>query len=431
MKKLLLVTALALLPATAHAQSFAITNAIVCSGRAADGCKPGQSILVRDGKIVAVGSILSMPAGTSVTDAQGRHVTPGFIDGYSQIGTLEVEAVEETADGSAGKAEFSAAFDIQYALSATASAIPITRMNGVTRAAVVPGRNDHLFDGYGALVNLGKGRSMLDRGRAFQSLDMGEDGAARTGGSRADTIITIANALNEAAQYQANRSRYLAGGHREALTNRLDTEALIPVLNGEVPLLIKAQRASDIRAALSLRERFGKLRLVLAGVSEGWLVANEIAAAKVPVIIHALDNLPRDFESTAATMANAARLRRAGVQVALGSFDQQQNARLMGQYAANLTSLPGNDALSDAQALEAITAAPAAIFGFNAGVLEAGRAADIVIWDGPPLDLMSAPVALFINGQPVALESRQSKLRDRYLPIARKENRDLPVQYVK
>jgi imidazolonepropionase-like amidohydrolase len=130
-------------------------------------------------------------------------------------------------------------------------------------------------------------------------------------------------------------------------------------------------------------------------------------------------------------MANAARLHRAGVAVALGSFDQQQNSRLMQQYAAILTALPGQDAMSDAEALELITAAPARIFGMNAGTIEAGKQADVVLWDGPPLDIMSAPVRLFINGENIVLQSRQTKLRDRYLPIAKREVGSLPVQYNK
>jgi imidazolonepropionase-like amidohydrolase len=429
MKTFLLCAATALMPLATQAATTAITNATLCTGRAADGCKAGQTIVMRDDKIVSVG--MAAPAGADIIDAGGKYVTPGFIDAYSRLGTLEVEAVDETNDGSADKAEFSAAFDVQYALNAASSAIAITRMEGVTRAVVVPGPGEKFFEGFGAIIHLGDTPSILVRGKALQSANLGEDGSDRSGGSRADAIITFANALEEAKQYQVNRARYIQGGHREALNNRLDTEALISVVNGEVPMLISANRAADIRSALALKVEFRNLKIIIAGAAEGWMVARELAAANVPVIIYAQDNLPRNFELSGATMANAARLRRAGVAVALGSFDQQQNSRLMQQYAAILTALPGQDAMSDAEALELITAAPARIFSMNAGTIEAGKQADVVLWDGPPLDLMSAPVRLFINGQNIVLQSRQTKLRDRYLPIAKREAGNLPVQYNK
>jgi imidazolonepropionase-like amidohydrolase len=429
MTKLLILAATCLMPLSATAATLAITNATLCTGRAADGCKAGQTLIIRDDKIISVGG--AVPAGAETIDAAGKYVTPGLIDAYSRLGTLEVEAVDETSDGSADKAEFSAAFDVQYALNPASSAIAITRMEGVTRAVVVPGPSEKLFEGFGVIIQLGDTPSILVRSKALQSVNLGEDGSAHSGGSRADAIITFANALEEARTYQLNRSTYVRNGGRDGLNNRLDTEALIPVLNGEVPLLITAQRAADIRSALALKNRFGNLKVILAGVSEGWMVARELAAANVPVIIYALDNLPRSFEATGATMANAARLRRAGVTVALGSFDLQQNSRLMAQYAAVLTALPGQDAMSDSEALELITAAPAKIFGMNAGLLEAGKQADVVIWDGLPLELASAPVRVFINGANIVLQSRQTKLRDRYLPIARKEAAGLPVQYNK
>jgi imidazolonepropionase-like amidohydrolase len=419
-----------LLPITSYAATIAITNATLCTGRAVDGCKPGQTLVMRDDKIISVNG--AVPTGAEIIDAKGKYVTPGLIDAYSKLGTLEVEAVDETSDGSAGKADFSAAFDVQYALNPASSAIAITRLEGVTRAVVVPGSDEgKLFEGFGAIIHLGDAPSLLVRGKALQSINLGEEGSGNVGGSRADAIINFINALEEARTYQANRANYVRSGGRDGLNNRLDTEALIPVLNGDVPLLISAHRAADIRAALALKTRYNQLKLILAGASEGWMVARELAAANVPVIIYAQDNLPRSFEATAATMANAARLRRAGVTVALGSFDQQQNSRLMAQYAGILTALPGQDAMSDNEALELITAAPAKIFALNAGTLEVGKQADVVMWDGPPLDLSSAPVRVFINGNNILMQSRQTKLRDRYLPIARKEAGNLPVQYNK
>jgi imidazolonepropionase-like amidohydrolase len=157
-------------------------------------------------------------------------------------------------------------------------------------------------------------------------------------------------------------------------------------------------------------------------------VADEIARARMPVIVQSFDNLPDTFERLGATMANAARLQRAGVQVALASFDAQQNVRLMNQFAGNLLSLGGADAMNEAQALSLITSAPAQILGLtDIGNIAAGKTADVVLWDGPPLEPMSAPVAVMIGGVSQPMVSRQTLLRDRYKSMTG----ETPYQYRK
>ena len=193
------------------------------------------------------------------------------------------------------------------------------------------------------------------------------------------------------------------------------------------------ERASDIREILQLRRDFPNLDLVLLGVSEGWLVADDIAAAGVPVIADPLDDLPTGFDQIAATQSNIGRMQKAGVKVAIGRMEggtaeQPRNAR---QYAGNLVALtrvPGADGLSWGQALATITSIPAAISGFGGqlGTLAPGAIADVVMWDGDPLEVGSVPVAVFIDGVRQPVENHQTRLRERYRDL---DESDLPKAY--
>ncbi len=194
----------------------------------------------------------------------------------------------------------------------------------------------------------------------------------------------------------------------------------MPVVEGRVPAVVHVERASDITAVLGLRAEFPKLRLVLLGAREGWLVADKIAAAKVPVVTLSLFDLPDAFETLASTRSNVGRLVAAGVTVGFGIFGGNSGAqpRNLPYFAGNAVAqaaVPGGVGLTHGQALAAITAAPAQIFGLaDLGTLEAGKRADVVVWDGDPLELTSAPTAVLIDGVAQPMQSRQLQLRDRY-----------------
>jgi len=202
---------------------------------------------------------------------------------------------------------------------------------------------------------------------------------------------------------------------------RFDAAALVPVVQGRQMLLVRVDRASDILQAIALRQEFPRLRMVLVGATEGWRVADRIRAAGVPVIANALTDLPGSFETLAATQSNVGRLRAAGVQVAIGHIndDETRQIRLMPQYAGNLvalTNVPGATGLSWGQAFAAISSVPAAVMGLEGeiGSLRPGRRADVVIWDGDPLELSTGVDAVFIDGVQQGLQNRQTRLRDRY-----------------
>ena len=301
----------------------------------------------------------------------------------------------------------------------------IGRARGVTRAVVTGNPGGSIFAGQGAVIDTGADPQPITKARAFQFVTLSEEGAKIAGGSRSAAREELRNALREARDFAAGRWQ----GSDNLLT-RADAEALGPVIAGTQKLFVEAHRASDLRAVLALKREFPALDLVLVGASEGWLVAEEIAAAKVPVIAESLQDLPERFEQLAATQSNIGRMRHAGVNVAINAATIQ-NMHHLAQHAGNLVALnnlPGASGLSWGEALAAVTSAPARIAGFGGklGVLAPGAAGDVVLWDGDPLEVSSAPLQVFIDGIEQPLDSHQSRLRERYRDL---DESDLPKAY--
>ncbi|HEX8574280.1 MAG TPA: amidohydrolase family protein [Allosphingosinicella sp.] len=437
--------------APALAQTVAITGGTVALG---DGSEPieGGTVVIRDGRVVAAGRGVAIPAGAQRVDATGKWVTPGIVAGFSRVGLIEVDAVNATNDVSAANSPFSAAIDVAPAINPRAMSIQVNRAGGVTRAIVAPGTAKSIFAGQGAVIDLGNDMEAVTRARAFQFVELGETGADDAGGTRAAAHVLFRNALREARDLSRFGSPISggSGGSREprasdqrdfpleevpdnrlisaganrpddVLLTRFDAAALVPVLQGRQLLLVHAERASDILQVLALRKEFPRLRLVLVGATEGWTVADRIAAAGVPVIANALNDLPSTFEQLAATQSNVARLRSAGVKVALGMIndDEARQVRLARQQAGNLVAIgrvPGASGLSWGEALATITSGPAEALGMGAefGSLRPGRRADVVVWSGDPLDNSAAAEIVLIDGVQQPLDNHQTKLRDRY-----------------
>lgn len=414
-------------PAALPSGDFAITNAVVALG---DGSAPitGGAVVVRGGKIAAAGKDIAIPAGMAVIDGTGKWVTPGLVSAMTDLGLLDVGDVDESNDSSAGTARFSAALDASLAIDPDAPPVAVSRAGGVTRAGVAPAAANAIFAGQGAVIDLAQTGPARVRPRAFQLVELGERGADLAGGSRMAAQAMLRNALREARELAQRKPGKNTSGDAgepapaqpgDALLTRLDAAALIPVVTGSQPLFVHVERAADIRGVLAMGREFPALRLVIVGASEGWRVAGELAAAKVPVLANALVDLPDRFETLAATQSNVGRMTAAGVKVALGGFYDGDQPRYAPQYAGNLVGLsrvPGATGLSWGQALAAITSIPAEILGEGAafGSLKPGLAADVVLWDGDPLEVSSAPVTIYIDGQPQSLVSHQSRLRQRY-----------------
>jgi imidazolonepropionase-like amidohydrolase len=415
---------LALLAQPATAQDFAITNATVATG---DGSEPihNATVLVRGGKIAAVGTGIAIPAGVPTHDGDGTWVTPGLVAAVTDIGLADVSGVQSSNDISASKARFNAALDVTPAINPVSQHILVARGNGITRAVVAPSPSNSIFAGQGAIIDTGADSEPVMKARAFQMVTLAERGADIAGGSRTASHVELRNALREARDFAEGR-----WSGEDNLLTRADAEALGPVVAGRQQLLVQAHRASDIRAVIALAQEFPRIELVLVGATEGWLVADEIARAGIPVIAESLQSLPERFEQLAASQSNIGRMRAAGVKVTFNA-SSARFTHMFTQYVGNLVALsrmPGATGLSWGEAFATISSRPAAAMGMagQIGELKAGAAGDVVVWDGDPLEVSSAPVRVFIDGIEQPLENHQTRLRDRYRDL---DESDLPKAY--
>ncbi len=411
----------------AVAETIAITGGRLIVG---DGSAPveGGTVVIRDGTVVAAGSGVAVPAGARRIDATGKWVTPGIFAGFTRLGLSEVDAVNGTNDKSGGKSGFSAAIDIAPAIDPFRSPFAVNRSAGVTRAVVAPEAAESIFAGQGAIADLGSDIDPVTKARAFQFAEFGEDGAAVSGGSRAGTHLHFRAMLREAQDYAAGR-----GTFDDELLKAEDAKALLSVLRGETRLLIHVEGANDMLRLIELKRDFPSVKMVFVGASEGWRIGTQLAKAGIPVIASALNDLPVTFEALGATQSNIGRMKDAGVQVAIGMINDRDSHQLRytTQYAGNLVSLqfvPGATGLTWDEAFAAISSVPANIMGVGDrfGSLKAGKAADVVIWDGDPLELSSAATTVIIDGVEQPLANRQNRLRDRY---ARPTEGALPKAY--
>ena len=442
--------AAAALPASA--QTIAITGGTVALG---DGSEPIPDgvVIIRNGRIAAAGLNVGIPQDAQMVDARGKWVTPGIVAGFSRLGLTEIDlGGDGTTDDKANGGPFGAAIDVAPVVNPNSSTIPVNRADGITRAVVAPNVAKSIFAGQGAVIDLGADMEPITRARLFQFVEFGETGADTAGGSRASAYVLFRNALKEASELRRyapsisstrqpgeeidrpivrnpNESREYGPDARrseDVLLTRFDAAALVPVLQGRQYLLIHVERARDILNVLDLKRDYPLLKIVLVGASEGWLVADKIAASRVPVIASAVNDLPSSFEQLAATQSNVGRLRNAGVEVSIGMIDDNDTRYLFNerQYAGNLVALgnvPGASGVRWGEALAMITSRPAEALGLGSdlGSLAPGRRADVVIWSGDPLQVSSNAETVFIDGVQQPMDSRQTKLRERYKDLSR------------
>lgn len=366
------------------------------------------TVVMTDGKIISVSAGGSAPDGARVFDAQGRPLTPGLVHPATHLGLLEVSIASDTVDTSTKSTALGADFDIQYGINANSALVELARADGLTRAVSYPGRSGiPPFSGTGALLRLGESGDIVERPGVGVFVVIGNH-FAEAGASRAAQWELLRHALDDA-------KKALAPG-AAATARTAGVLALEPVLAGKVPLGITTHRESDIRQAIRLAKDYS-IHVVVIGASEAWRVAGELAAAKIPVIIDPQANLPANFDELGARLDNAELLHKAGVTVAtavLSSIHQSYNAGESLREGAGLAVANG---LPYIDALRSITAVPAQIWGLGAhcGTLAPGYDADVVVWDGDPLEPSSAPVAVWVAGREVSLKTRQTELRDRYM----------------
>lgn len=406
-------------PVTDARPTIAITGATVhpVSGPPIE----GATVLIRDGRIEAVGRDVSVPPDARRIDGSGKVVTPGFFDAGTSLGLVEVGAVDDTRDMQMGGDYIAAAFDVTDGLNPNSTLIPINRLGGVTTALSNP--SGGLISGRAAVIDLRTGSlsRLLAEPRAAMVASYGPDAAEDVGGARGAVSLRLREVFEDARFWAQNRGAYLRGAARPLSHSRLDLEALQPVLAGEMPFLVEVDRASDILAVLRIAAEYG-LRPIIAGGTEAWMVADTLAATETPVIVKPLTNLPGGFASLGARFDNAALLHEAGVPLVITTFDTH-NARNLRYEAGNAVRF----GLSREAALRAVTLGPAEALGVEGryGSLEPGKVASVVVWSGDPFELSSVPETVIIRGEVVPESSRQKELLERY----RELDRELPPAY--
>ena len=420
MKNLMLAVLGLVFLGTAQAETTAIIGATVHTVGPA-GTIENATIIISDQRIASVGENVAAPVGATIIDASGKVVTPGLFTPFGNLGLVEVGFSAGPDDSAQRGDRFTASFDVADAYNRRSTLIGINRIEGVTRALIAPsptrpddfGVTSHVISGLAAVVNLGDGPDSVDRRAAALVVNLGEAGVDYAGGSRAAVILTLRQALDEARDYRDHADAHESGQHSDYTYSVSDLDALQGVLSRNVPLLALVDRAADIEVLISLSREYG-IRTIIGGGVEAWMLADEIAAANIPVILAPTANLPSDFDRVNASLKSAPILAEAGVTIAFADGQSQtHNARNITQSAGNATA----EGLSWDAALRAITLSPAEMFGVaqRVGSIEPGKDADIVIWPGDPLELSNYPEQVFIKGESIDMVSRQTLLRDRYL----------------
>ncbi len=402
---------LVLLAGVASAEPIAIVGAKIH-------VKPGQviengTLVIDNGKITAVGANVRAPANAKTIDGKGKVVTAGLIDGNSSVGLVGIDLEPDVVDGRFGAVDtvhadpVHASYRAQDGFDPHDVNIGVARAGGVTTVVAAPAGG--LVSGQSAVYTLDGSVTPVVASVAM-NVAIGTHGAGSVGGSRGKAIQLLRELLDDARSFGRDRARYERNEKRRLVADRLDLEALQPVLARAVPLIVDAQSESDIRAALRLAKDLN-VRIVIAGGAEAWRVAKELAAARVPVIVNPINNLPTELEATDVSDDAATVLDKAGVQVAISTLGGSWNARTIRQLAGNAVA----HGMAWDKALASITTVPASLYGLEGrGTLERGAVADVVVWSGDPLELQTSVDAVIINGVTQSLENHQTRLLQRY-----------------
>jgi imidazolonepropionase-like amidohydrolase len=400
--------------APAHAQTVAITGGTVypVSGPAIQ----NGTVLMRDGKIVAVGADVAVPAGAQRIDASGKIVTPGFIDASTTLGLVEIGGEPETRDANAkGTDAIAASFRAWDGLNSESVNWAPARNEGITSAVVLP--SGGLIAGGAAMVDLvdGSATQMIRHAPVAMVGQIDNPRGAETG-ARGELIGKLRNLIEDVKFYQAHRADYDRSASRSLSAPRADLEAMIPVVEGKLPLAIDANRVDDIEGALRLAKEYN-LKIIIMGGAEAWLAASDLAAAHVPVVAGAMNNIPSSFQTLNQRQENLGILSKAGVPVAIignnGDGDEELfNVRNVKYEAGNAVSY----GMTHDAALRAVTLTPAEMFGVadHVGSLQPGRDANVVIWSGDPFEFSTRAEHVYIHGRDVIAPSRQDMLTQRY-----------------
>lgn len=415
-QRLALTACLLLGSAPGFAQDVLIRGATVHTA-SARGTLANADVLVQGGVIRAVGPGLSAPAGVAVVEAKGRPLTPALFGGITEIGIEEVSGEASTVDSTLNLPHdqpMRPEFDVTLAYNPASVLIPVARVEGIGFTALGANTGGAFVAGQGAVMRLDGGADPI--GPRALYLHLGSDALELSGKSRAAQWMLLDQLVAEARGHMPADSPH-------ALLTPAGRAVLARYLAGQGRIVVTVNRAADIRQLLRWAQR-EKVRIAIAGGDEAWKLAPELAKAQVPVFVNALDDLPASFDQIGATLENAARLDAAGVAVSFTQGgDGAHNARKQRQLAGNAVAhgLPWDAALAG------LTRIPAEAFGVGdrLGSIAPGKLADLVLWEGDPLDVAHYAEQVWLGGRAIPMRSRQTELRDRYM----QQNGALPKAY--
>ncbi|MCW8855927.1 MAG: amidohydrolase family protein [Kangiella sp.] len=377
-------------------------------------------VLIEDGVIKSVADDLSIQA-DNIIDGKGKVLTPGIFALINQIGLVELGSLDQTADMATDNEEQGASFRVDQVFNHNSTLIPVNRSNGVTRTLIAPSLGYYIFAGRGAVMSLdGDYNALIAKDVAIFAA-FGERAADMSGGSRASTLYQLNQALDEARIYKNNRSAIELGEFRELHYSIEDLRALQAVIDKRVPLIISANRESDLLTLLDFAKQ-QNIKIAFAGAAEAWRVAKQIAKADAAVFVDPMDNLPSSFESLGKRYDNAAILSKAGVKVMfLGQgFLDSHNAYTVRHSAGNAVAY----GMDYNKALAAMITTPAEYFGGDDayGKIAEGFKAELVLWSGDPLEVTTLAEQVWIDGKATSMENRSTKLRERYKALDTDKN---------
>jgi len=402
----------------AHSESVLIKNATIYDGKNNDPFI--GNVLIEGDKISRVSK--SNLRGDIVIDASGKIVTPGIIATDSELGIVEIGALSVTRDDSSDI--YKIGFSIYDAFNPHSVLIPWNRSNGITSSLTLPQNTDSPIGGLGSFFVLD---SNLEITGSSDIVMIGRVGGS-SNGSRAETYSLIEDLLEFAISLEQGDMRSNAD-ISEAIDDSSiaesmdlhprDVKALYKLVNNDLPLIMKANRASDLLKLIELKEKYN-LNLIIMGAQEAGLVADRIANSNTPLIINPINNIPRSFDELASNINLAGKLEKQGITLMFNA-PRDHNYHLIRQGAGVAVA----NGMSYAGAMKALTSSPVEVFGLgNRGHLAQGKIADLIIWDADPLEPSSMPEKVFINGKDIDLTTRMSRLTERYT-----KNKDKPNGY--
>ena len=397
----------------ATAQGFAVENVKIEIG---DGTRmPTGTVVVQNGVITKVGPNVEIPANLERIDGRGKVLAPGFVEVWTQLGLFEVPAVHASVDTTYEGRSATPGFFAYDGFNPESVRIPIERRGGVTTVLASP--EGQLLYGTGFFFDL-TGKPFASDARVAPAAmfgNVGEGGARAQGNARGGAWLRLREIFDDVRAYRQNRRGFDKGASRPLSLPPLHLQAVAPVLRGEIPLALEVHRASDIRALLRFKRelwrRGERVRLVILGGSEAWMVRDAIAAEHVPVVVVTSAQVPHAFETLHARDDGVTLLHRAGVEVLISTYGWDSNVRRLRQEAG----LAVAEGMPYAAAIASISGTPARVFGQNTiGTVTQGKRANLVLWSADPLELSSVAEAIWIDGVRQPAGDRQRALAEKY-----------------